>query len=148
MPTLAKENHLLATDSRSNSETSISTLVTLHDSENFDYIVAENYLLRNIKTCEDLLVPVRGIGVAKYIYIAAKFGAENIQAISEKILAIDFAFDISREYCDNIAEPINLSGIYGLFLIFLVPAVFIAGIVLIRHFFIKKKVNQYITNSP
>ena len=120
----------------------------LHDSENYDYIVAENYLLRNIKTCADLLVPVRGIGVAKYIFIATKFGAENIQTIAEKILAIDFAFDISREFCDNIAEPITLSGIYGLFLIFLVPAVFIAAIVLIRHFFIMKTFNQYIIRSP
>ena len=120
----------------------------LHESGYYDYIVAENYVLRNIKTCDDLLVPVRGIGVAKYIFIAAKFGAENIQTIAEKILAIDFAFDISREFCDNIAEPINLSGIYGLFLIFLVPAIIIAGIILIRHFLIQKTVNPYITNSP
>ena len=94
------------------------------------------------------MVPVRGIGVSKYIYIAAKFGAQNIQTIAEKILAIDFAFDNSREFCDNIAEPINLSGIYGLFLIFIIPAIFISCIVMVRHIFFKKAANPYITNSP
>jgi hypothetical protein len=120
----------------------------LHGTGYFDYIVAENYVLRNIKTCDDLTVPLKGIGVAKYIFVAAKFGAENIQIIAEKILAIDFAFDISRESCDNIAEPINLSGIYGLFLIFAVPALIIACIVMVRHIITKKTENQYITNSP
>lgn len=120
----------------------------LHENGVYDYIVAENYLLRNIKTCADLMVPVRGIGVSKYIYIAAKFGAQNIQTIAEKILAIDFAFDNSREYCDNIAEPINLRGIYGLFLIFIIPAVCISCIIMVRHIFFEKAVNPYITNSP
>jgi hypothetical protein len=120
----------------------------LHDTRYFDYIVAENYLLRNIKTCDDLMVPLKGIGVSKYIFIAAKFGTENIQTIAERILAIDFAFDISREFCDNIAEPITLSGIYGLFLIFSIPAVIIAGVVIVRGILSKKTANQYITNSP
>jgi hypothetical protein len=35
-----------------------------------------------------------------------------------------------------------------LFLVFSVPAFVIGCTVIIRHFFIKKKVNQYITNSP
>ena len=120
----------------------------LHESDYFDYIIAENYLLRNIKTCDDIMVPLRGVGVSKYIFVARQFGEENIRIMSEKILAIDFAFDTSREYCDNIATPIKMSGIYGLFLIFAGPALIIACIVMIRHFFIKKKVNQYITNSP
>jgi hypothetical protein len=120
----------------------------LHDTGYFDYIVAENYLLRNIKTCDDLMVPLRGVGVSKYIFIARKFGEENIQTIQEKILAIDFAFDISRELCDNIATPINLNGIYGLFLVVAVPAFIIACMVMIRHFFIKRAGNPYITNSP
>ena len=120
----------------------------LHESEYFDYIVAENYVLRNIKTCDDLMVPLKDIGVSKYIFIASKFGAENIKIIDEKILAIDFAFDTSRELCDNIATPITLSGIYGLFLIVAVPAIIIACVVMIRHFFIKRVANPYITNSP
>jgi hypothetical protein len=120
----------------------------LHDSNYFDYIVAENYLLRNIKTCDDLMVPLRGVGVSKYVFIASKFGEENIKIIDEKILAIDFAFDISREFCDNIATPITLSGIYGLFLIVAFPALIIGCIVMIRHFFIKRATNPYITNSP
>jgi hypothetical protein len=120
----------------------------LHVTGYFDYIVAENYLLRNIKTCDDLMVPLRGVGVSKYIFIARKFGKENIKIIDEKILAIDFAFDISRELCDNIATPINLNGIYGLFLVVAVPAFIIACMVMIRHFFIKRAGNPYITNSP
>jgi hypothetical protein len=120
----------------------------VHDSGYFDYIVAENYLLRNIKTCDDFMAPLRGVGVSKYIFIARKFGEENIQIISDKILAIDFAYDISRESCDNIATPIKMSGIYGLFLIFAIPAIIIACVVMIRHFFIKKTTNPYIINSP
>ena len=120
----------------------------LHESKYFDYIVAENYVLRNIKTCDDLMVPLKDIGVSKYIFIASKFGAENIKIIDEKILAIDFAFDTSRELCDNIATPITLSGIYGLFLIVAVPAIIISCVVMIRHFFIKRVTNPYITNSP
>lgn len=120
----------------------------VHDSGYFDYIVAENYVLRNIKTCDDLMVPLRGVGVSKYIFIAKKFGDENIKIIDEKILAIDFAYDISREICDNVATPITLSGIYGLFIVVAVPAIIISVIVLVRHFFIKRAANQYITNSP
>jgi hypothetical protein len=133
-------------------DTSISInfldISALHDSGSFDYIVAENYLLRGIKTCQDIMVALSGVGVAKFIFVARKLGEENIKTISEKILAIDFVFDNSRELCDTIAAPIQLSGIYGLFLVFSVPAFVIGCVVMVRHFFIKKKVNQYITNSP
>ena len=120
----------------------------LHETGNYDYIVAENYLLRSIKTCKDIMVALSGVGVAKFIFVASKFGEENIATITEKILAIDFVFDNSRELCDNIATPIQLSGIYGLFLIFSVPAFVIGCTVIIRHFFVKKTTNPYITNSP
>jgi len=133
-------------------DTSISInfldIPALHDSGSFDYIIAENYLLRGIKTCQDIIVALSGVGVAKFIFVARKLGEENIKTISEKILAIDFMFDNSRELCDTIAAPIQLSGIYGLFLVFSVPAIIIGCVVMVRHFFIKKKVNQYITNSP
>lgn len=121
----------------------------LHDSGKFDYIVAENYLLRNIKTCEEAMKPLAGIGVSKYIFIARKFGEENILKIKENIRGIEFAFDYSsREVCENNTRGIGINSIYGLFLIFFVPSIIITCTVLSRHFFIKKKANPYITNSP
>ena len=120
----------------------------LHETGQFDYIVAENYLLRNIKKCDETIVPLEGVGVSKYVFIARKFGEENIKKLKENIRGIEYVFDTSRELCDNRATPISLSGIYGLFLIFFIPAFIILIIVLIRRFFIKNKTNQYITNSP
>jgi len=120
----------------------------LHNSGNFDYIIAENYVLRGVKTCDDSLAPLKGVGVVKHIYAARKFGEENLKNIAESILAIDFQVDPTIEYCDKTSSPIQLSGIYGLFIIFLVPAAIIACVVVIRYMVNRKKGNQYITNSP
>ena len=121
----------------------------LHDSGSFDFIVAENYLLRNIKTCEEVMKPLMGIGVSKYVFIARKFGEENILKIKENVRGIEFVFDYSdRETCVNNTKGVGLHSIYGLFIMFVAPAMIIMCTVLFRHFFIKKKVNQYITNSP
>ena len=129
--------------------TNFIDIPTLHDSGYFDYIVAENYLLRNIKTCEESLKALAGIGISKYIFIARKFGEENILKIKENIRGIEFVFDYSgRETCDNNTKGVGLQSIYGLFLVFFIPAILIMCTVLIRHFFIKKKANPYITNSP
>ena len=121
----------------------------LHDSGSFDYIVAENYLLRNIKACEESMKALAGIGVSKYIFIARKFGEENILKIEENIRGIEYEFDYSgRQLCENNTKGIGLNSIYGLFLMFFVPTILIMCTVLFRHFLIKKKENPYITNSP
>ncbi len=120
----------------------------LRESGDFDYIVAENYVLRNTKTCDEVMAPLFGVGVAKYMFLARKFGEENINIMAENIRSLDFVYDTSREYCDNIAAPIRMSGIYGLFLIFVTPAVIIAIIVVIRRYITKTTSNQYIANSP
>lgn len=106
----------------------------LHDSGEFDFIVAENYLLRNIKTCADSMVPLKGIGLSKYMFIAKKFGEENIKKMTYNIRSIEYSFDASRELCEDIAKPITLGSVYGIFIIFLCPAIIIAIIVLIRYF--------------
>lgn len=129
--------------------TNFSDIPALHDSRSFDYIVAENYLLRNIKTCEESLKALAGIGVSKYIFIARKFGEENILKIKKNIRGIEFVFDYSgRETCENNNKGIGLNSIYGLFLMFFVPTILIMCTVLVRHFFIKRAANPYITNSP
>jgi hypothetical protein len=129
--------------------TNFNDIPGVHDSGLFDYIVAENYLLRNIKTCKESMKPLAGIGVSKYIFIAQKFGEENILKIKENIRGIEFVFDNGgREICEIDTRGIGLNSIYGLFLVFFVPAIIIMCTVLVRHFFIKKKTNQYITNSP
>ena len=120
----------------------------IHASGLFDVIVAEDFFLDNIKTCDETVRPLRGIGNYKYLIVSSNFGKENIETIIKTMRTMDYMPRVYRDACESLpAIPIELGGIYGVFILFFVPAILIAIMVIIRRVAFKHIANPYITSS-
>ena len=122
----------------------------LHASGKYDIIVAEDFFLRDIKTCEEEVSPLRAFGKYKYVIVSSKFGDENIRKVKKSVRSGAYITRISTSVCQSTSssvKPIKLGGIYGVFILFLAPATAIAIVVVIRCFMFKRPINPYITPS-
>lgn len=125
------------------------TIPTIHASGSFDVIISEDYFLNNIKTCDETVRPFRGIGKYKYLIVSSKFGEENIAKIRRTMRTINYVPRAFVDRCKTLSSvPIGLGGIYGVFIIFFVPATVITVAVIIRWILFGRTKNPYITQSP
>ena len=121
----------------------------VHASGDYGVIVAEEFFLRSIKTCEEKISPLRAFGKHKYVIVSSKFGDENIKKIKKNVRSGAYITRVYNDLCQTATvKPIKLGGIYGVFILFLAPATLIVFAVIIRRFMFKKSPNPYITNSP
>ena len=121
---------------------------SLHTSGLFDVIVSEDFFLNDIKTCEETIRPLRGVGNYKYLIVSSKFDKENIATVRKTMRTITYVPRIYRDACESLPSiSIKLGGIYGIFILFFVPAILIATVVTIRWFMLKKMINPYVTSS-
>lgn len=97
------------------------SIPTLHKTGVFDYIIAENYLLRNVQKCDDVLIPFKGFGVSKYIYIARKLGETAVNLLRDNTKGLDAVIDDRVIGCGETPRPVTISNMYGVFSLFLVP---------------------------
>ena len=120
----------------------------LHASGDYGVIVAEDFFLRDIKTCEEEVSPLRGFGKYKYVIVSSKFGDENINKVKKNVKSGAYITRVYKDVCQSVAtNPIKLGGIYGVFIIFFVPAIIISLVVIARHYIFKRSANPYITPS-
>lgn len=109
----------------------------LHASGDFNFIVAENYLLRSVQQCGDILTPLRGVGVSKYLYIANKLGETAVKLLRDNIRGLEYISDTSVLVCDATPRPVTMVNMYGVFLMFFVPVfvivITIIGRIVVSH---------------
>jgi hypothetical protein len=120
----------------------------LHASGGYGVIVAEDFFLRDIKTCDEEVSPLRAFGKYKYVIVSSKFGDENIKKVKKNVRGGAYITRVYKDICQSTpTKPIQLGGIYGVFILFLGPAVLITFVVIIRRYIFKKTTNPYITPS-
>jgi hypothetical protein len=120
----------------------------LHASGDYGVIVAEDFFLRDIKTCEEEVSPLRAFGNYKYVIVSSRFGDENIKKVKKGVRSGAYITRVYKDVCQSVAtKPIKLGGIYGVFILFLGPATLITIAVIARYYIFKKPANQYITPS-
>jgi hypothetical protein len=123
-------------------------IAELHASGKFGIIVAEDFFLRDIKTCDEEVAPLRAFGKYKYVIVSSKFGDENIKKVKKNVRGESYIFRTTNNICQTtVVKPIKLGGIYGVFILFLAPAICIVFAVIIRRVMFKKSPNPYITPS-
>lgn len=120
----------------------------LHASGKFDVIIAEDFFLRDIKTCEENIIPFHALGSYKYLMVASKLGEDKIKTIQRTMRHMEYITRVYRDTCQTTpVMPIKLSGIYGVYIIFFAPTILITIAVIFRHYMFKKPKNQYVTPS-
>lgn len=110
------------------------SIQSLHATGDFNFIVAENYLLRGVQQCGDIITPLRGVGVTKYLYIANKLGETAAQLLQDNISirGLEYISDTNVLVCDETPRPVSISSIYGVFLMFFVPVTVIVLTIVVR----------------
>lgn len=108
------------------------SIPSLHASGDFDFIIAENYLLRSIQQCGDILTPLRGVSTSKYLYIANKLGETVIKLLQDNINGLEYISDTSVLVCDDTPRPVTIFNMYGVFLMLLVPMFVISLVIVVR----------------
>jgi hypothetical protein len=120
----------------------------LHASGKFGVIVSEDFFLRDIKSCEEEVAPLRAFGIYKNVIVSSKLGEQHIKQVKKTVRRAEFITRIYTDACQtNQVKPIKLGGIYGVFILFLGPAICITLVVVFRYFMTRKSTNPYITPS-
>lgn len=120
----------------------------LHASGKFGVIVSEDFFLRDIKSCEEEVAPLRAFGIYKNVIVSSKLGEQHIKQVKKTVRRAEFITRIYTDACQtNRVKPIKLGGIYGVFILFLGPAICITLVVVFRYFMTRKSTNPYITPS-
>lgn len=121
-------------------------ITDVHSYGKFSIIVAEDFFLRSIKTCDEEVVALRAFGARKIVFVSSDFGVENIKIIQKNIMAFGYVTRVYTELCQrNPVKPIELEGIYGVFILILAPTILIAVVAIIRRLILRKSSNPYLS---
>ena len=108
-----------------------SKIPVLIESSDFDAIIGQRTFLQIYKSCASELTIIQGPGIYKYVNLATKLGMKHIRELTAQIQMANVNRQFTSPVCSDKPQSIELSSMYGVFLLFFIPVslLFIGSII-------------------